>query len=51
MSNSKLLLAYGQVIADIEQDIGWNEDAKQEFLDVLKHRIWELTEVLGDDNE
>lgn len=51
MSNSKLILAYGQVIADIQQDIGWREGAKQEILDVLNHRIWELTEVLGDNNE
>ena len=51
MYNADLIFAYGQVIADLKQDIGWDEDAKQEFLDVLEHRIWELTEVLGDNNE
>jgi hypothetical protein len=51
MSNEKLVDAYKQVIADITQDIGWRKDAKNEILDVLNHRIWELTEVLGDNNE
>ena len=51
MSNSELLLAYGKVIVDIEEDDTWNENDKQIFLHVLKDRIWELTEVLGDNNE
>ena len=51
MNNSTLSLAYEQVIADIKQDAGWNEDMKQEFLDVLKHRIWELNKLLGFDSD
>jgi hypothetical protein len=51
MSNAELVLAYKQVIADLEQDIGWDENAKENILDALVHRIWELTEVLGDNNE
>jgi hypothetical protein len=50
MSNPRLLLAYGEVIADLEQDIGWDENAKETILDALVHRIWELTEVNGNDN-
>lgn len=39
------LTAYEIVIADIAQDIGWVEGAQEEFMDVLKHRVYELTEV------
>lgn len=50
MTNSELLLAYGKVVVDIEEDDTWNENDKQIFLHVLKDRIWELDKE-GNNNE
>lgn len=37
--------AYEYVIADLEQDIGWEPEALQTALDVLKGRLYEIVDV------
>lgn len=37
--------AYEYVIADLEQDVGWEPEALQTALDVLKSRLYEIVDV------
>ena len=44
-TNAKLTEAYEMVMADIAQDVGYDEEIKTTIVGALKGRLYELTSV------